>query len=161
MKKLRIYLDTSVISHLDAPDVPDKEADTKRLWEDIKAGKYEIVLSNVVFDEVSNCEEPKRSFMREEIARTDHTLVNIDARGVKVASRFVNLGILKQKSFDDCQHIAAAIISGCDAIVSWNFKHIVNHKTMMGVKAVTALEGYDDLLIYTPSILIGGEANDS
>jgi hypothetical protein len=31
MKKLKIYLDTSVISHLDAPDVPDKEADTKRL----------------------------------------------------------------------------------------------------------------------------------
>jgi hypothetical protein len=31
VKKLRIYLDTSVISHLDAPDVPDKEADTQRL----------------------------------------------------------------------------------------------------------------------------------
>jgi hypothetical protein len=71
------------------------------------------------------------------------------------------LGVLKQKSFNDCQHIAAAIIGGCDAIVSWNFKHIVNHKTMMGVKAVTALEGYDDLLIYTPSIIIGGEHNDS
>ena len=26
-----------------------------------------------------------------------------------------------------------------------------------GVKAVTALEGYDDLLIFTPSILIGGD----
>jgi hypothetical protein len=41
--------------------------------------------------------------------------------------------------------------------VSWNFKHIVNHKIIMGVKAVTALEGYDDLLIYTPSMLTGGE----
>jgi predicted nucleic acid-binding protein len=38
VKKLRFYLDTSVISHLDAPDVPDREADTRRLWEDIKAG---------------------------------------------------------------------------------------------------------------------------
>jgi hypothetical protein len=64
-------------------------------------------------------------------------------------------------SFDDCQHIANAIISGCDIIVSWNFKHIVNHKTMMGVKAITALEGYDDLLIYDPSILIGGEEDDT
>jgi predicted nucleic acid-binding protein len=161
VKKLRVYLDTSVISHLDAPDVPEREADTKRLWEDIKAGKYEAVLSNVVFDEVNDCDEPKRSFMREEIAEIEHTLVDVGVRGVEVASRFVDLGILRQKSFDDCQHIAAAIISGCDAIVSWNFKHIVNHKTMMGVKAVTALEGYDDLLIYTPSILIGGEHNDS
>jgi hypothetical protein len=51
-------------------------------------------------------------------------------------------------------------VSECDAIISWNFKHIVNHKTMMGIKAVTALEGYNDLLIYTPAILTGGEAND-
>jgi predicted nucleic acid-binding protein len=160
MKRLKIYLDTSVISHLDAPDVPDKEADTKRLWEEIKAWKYEVVLSNVVFDEVNNCEEPKKSFLRERIAEIEHTFINIDTHGVEVASRFVDLGILRQKSFDDCQHIAAAIVSGCDAIVSWNFKHIVNHKTMMGVRAVTALEGYNDLLIYTPAILIGGEMND-
>ena len=76
---------------------------------------------------------------------------------IEIASRFVDLGILRQKSFDDCQHISAAIISGCDVIVSWNFKHIVNLKTMNGVKAVTALEGFDDLLIFDPSTLAGGE----
>jgi hypothetical protein len=42
MKKLRMYLDTSVISHLDAPDVPEKETETKRLWRNIKIGKYNI-----------------------------------------------------------------------------------------------------------------------
>jgi hypothetical protein len=99
--------------------------------------------------------------MIEKIAGIEHEFIDIDERGVEVASRFVDLGILRQKSFDDCQHMAAAIISGCDVIVSWNFKHIVNHKTMMGVKAVTALEGYGGLLIYTPSILIGGERSDS
>jgi len=74
--------------------------------------------------------------------------------------KMVDLNILKQKSILDCQHIANAIISGCDAIVSWNFRHIVNHKTMMGVKAITALEGYTDLLVYTPSVLIEGEEDD-
>jgi hypothetical protein len=88
-------------------------------------------------------------------------LLSIDERGIELASCFVDLGILRQKSFDDCQHIAAAIISACDVIVSWNFRHIVNYKTMQGVKAVTALEGYNDLLIYTPSVLIGGEECDS
>ena len=64
---------------------------------------------------------------------------------------------LKEKHIDDCRHIAGAIVSGCDVIVSWNFKHIVNYKTQMGVKAVTALEGYKELLIYTPAALMGGE----
>jgi hypothetical protein len=30
MKKTKIYLDTSVISHLDAPDTPEKMGDTHR-----------------------------------------------------------------------------------------------------------------------------------
>lgn len=33
MRKLKVYLDTSVISHLMQEDVPEKMADTKQLWE--------------------------------------------------------------------------------------------------------------------------------
>jgi len=73
----------------------------------------------------------------------------------------VDLNILRKKSILDCQHIANALISGCDAIVSWNFRHIVNHKTMMGVKAISALEGYTDLLIYSPPVLIEGDEDDT
>ena len=68
--------------------------------------------------------------------------------------RFIDFGILKKKSFDDCQHIAAAILAGCDIITSWNFKHIVNVKTVRGVKIIITLEGYKDLLIYPPSVLL-------
>ena len=32
MKKLRIYLDTSIVSHLDAPDVPEKETSQAKAW---------------------------------------------------------------------------------------------------------------------------------
>jgi len=62
---------------------------------------------------------------------------------------------LQQKSFDDCQHIAAA-----DIITSWNFKHIVNVKTARGVKTITTLEGYKDMLIYPPSALIEEDEDD-
>ena len=77
-----------------------------------------------------------------------------------MAGKFFDFGILKQKSFDDGQHIAAAILAGCDIITSWNFKHIVNVKTVRGVKVITTLEGYKDLLIYPPSVLIESEDDD-
>lgn len=32
-RKLKVYLDTSVISHLMQEDVPDKMEDTRKLWE--------------------------------------------------------------------------------------------------------------------------------
>ena len=37
MRKLKVYLDTSVISHLLQEDVPEKMADTRQLWEIFKA----------------------------------------------------------------------------------------------------------------------------
>jgi hypothetical protein len=81
----------------------------------------------------------------------------IDERALEIANRFIDFGILRQKSFDDCQHIAAAIVSECDVIVSWNFKHLVNVRTIKGVRAITTLEGYKDILILDPLSLVGGE----
>ncbi|GHU95409.1 hypothetical protein FACS189479_08950 [Spirochaetia bacterium] len=43
MKKLKKYLDTSVISYLDRQDVPEKMAETRRLWNQIKAGVYTVI----------------------------------------------------------------------------------------------------------------------
>ena len=42
-------------------------------------------------------------------------------------------------------------------IISWNFKHIVNVKTVKGVKIITTMEGYKDLLIYPPSGVLEGD----
>lgn len=76
---------------------------------------------------------------------------------LKLAEKFIDFGVLKKKSFDDCQHIAAAIVSDCDIIISWNFKHIVNVKTIRGVKVITTMEGFKDLLIYQPTALLEEE----
>ena len=160
MKKLKIYLETSAISHLDHEDAPDKMADTHRLWFAIKCGKFDAVISETTRAELSACPEEKQAILMGYLSEIPFTVVPADESIVRIAERFVDFGILRQKSFDDCRHIAAAIVSGCDAIVSWNFKHIVNRKTMNGVKAITALEGFDDVLIYTPTILLGGEDDD-
>jgi hypothetical protein len=45
-------------------------------------------------------------------------------------------------------------------IVSWNFKHLVNVKTINGVKGVNALAGYKEMPIYTPTMLIEGGSDD-
>jgi len=161
MQKLKIYIDTSVIGNLDRDEENEIKTDTHILWNQIKDDLYGVVLSDVTIAEIDDCQEEKREILYDYLNEINYTLVEVDEKTLEVASRFIDLGVLKEKSFDDCQHIAAAITSRCDVIVSWNFKHIVNHKTMMGVKAVTALEGFNDVLIYTPSILIGGEIDDT
>ena len=153
-KKIRVYLDTSVVSYLDQQDAPEKMAETKEVWERIKDGDYEVFISTLVIDELQKCREPKRALLLNFLRQIKFTILEVNEETVRLAEKFIDFGVLKKKSFEDCQHIAAAILSNCDIIVSWNFKHIVNVKTIRGIKVVTTLEGYKDILIYPPSALL-------
>ncbi len=87
----------------------------------------------------------------------DYTLIQINDKIEEIALQIIEMGILTKKSYDDCQHIAAAIISECDCIISWNFKHIVNIKTIRGVRAITNLKGHKPIEILNPSVLLESE----
>ena len=53
MKKLKIYLDTSVINFLFADDVPEFKKITEDFFENyVKKGKYIVYVSNVVIAEI-------------------------------------------------------------------------------------------------------------
>jgi len=157
MRKLKVYLDTSVISHLAQEDVPEKMTDTLKLWEMFKDGKYEVYLSTVTLEEVDACPEPKRSVLRGFLSQIDFILLQATDEVISVARQIVEMGILTMKSFDDCRHIGAAVVSECNCIISWNFKHIVNIKTIQGVRAITNLTGYKDIDILSPTVLLESE----
>jgi len=50
-----------------------------------------------------------------------------------------------------------ATVSGCDLIVSWNFKHIVHFQKIPFFNAVNTLNGYHSLMIYSPLEVIEDE----
>ena len=60
-RKLKVYLDTSVISHLVQEDVPEKMTDTRRLWEMFRDNKFNVYLSTVTLEEIAECPEPKKT----------------------------------------------------------------------------------------------------
>ena len=157
MNRLKVYLDTSVISHLLQVDVPEKMADTRQLWEMFRAGKYDVYLSTITLEEVEACPEPKRNSLFEYLEQIDYELVIIDDTVASIAQQIIDIGILTKKSYDDCQHIGAAIANECDCIISWNFKHIVNIKTIRGIRAITNMEGHKPIEILSPSVLLESE----
>lgn len=157
MRKLKIYLDTSVISHLKQDDVPDKMNDTLALWEEIKSGDYDVTISAVTVKEILNCNEPKRSIMMDFLNDIEFQSIDINQEMNELAHEIINRGILTKKSLDDCTHIAAAIVNNCDIIVSWNFKHLVNVKTINGVREIAASGHYKQIDIYSPTVLLKGD----
>ena len=157
MKKLKIYLDTSVISHLDAFDTPDKMQDTLDLWDEIMLGKFDILVSDITMEELERCVEPKKSKLYEFLRGIDSIRVEETEESIALTSKYMEYGVLKEKSRDDCRHIALATMNGCDYITSWNFKHFVNIKTIDKVQAVNKLLGYREIRIVPPPMLLGGE----
>jgi len=157
LKKLKIYLDTSVISHLTAEDTPDKMADTLVLWEELKQGKYTAVISNITVEELEQCYEPKRSLLIDFIRQIKIELITQNPEVDALANEYITNEVLKQKSYDDCLHIACAVISNCDFIVSWNFKHLVNYKTIKGIKIVNSINDYREIGIFSPTMVIESE----
>ncbi len=157
MRKLKVYLDTSVISYLSQEDAPERMKDTLELWKDFVNGKYDIYLSQVTLDEIEKCSEPKRNVLYDYLSDIEYTKLKINAEILELAQKIIDMGILTPKSYDDCQHIAAAVVNACDCIISWNFKHIVNIKTIRGIRAITNLEGYKGIDIINPSVLLESE----
>ncbi|MCL1842317.1 MAG: type II toxin-antitoxin system VapC family toxin, partial [Defluviitaleaceae bacterium] len=144
MRKLKLYLDTSTISHLFAEDTPDKMNETNELWQDFINDKYDVYISHVVIDEVERCPEPKQGKMLEKLRLIKFQILPETDEVINLANEYIKGGVLKEKSIADCRHIAHAVVYHCDAIVSWNFEHLVNFKTINKVKVVNAMFHYKE-----------------
>ena len=161
-RKDKIYLDTSVMSHLSHEDVPGKMADTLSFWEDVEAGMYDVVISEATLAELRRCDEPKRSALLDAVKAIGHTFLPRSEEAEALAAAYVREGVLTIRHKVDALHIALAVVSGCDIIVSWNFKHMVRMRTIQSVRAVNAKEGWHKTIdIVSPTMMLkGGEGHE-
>lgn len=147
-----IYLDTSVVSYIDQPDTPEREAVTLKFWDAARAGAFDLVLSDVTLDEVKNCPEPKRSSMLT-FLRT-FTCKSVISEGNTEITTIIDAinkqGILPKRCVEDTRHIAVAVYEGCDVLASWNFKHLVNTATVTGIRTVSLNKGFSMIDLLTP-----------
>ncbi len=157
MRKLKIYLDTSIISHLQQEDVPEKMWETRELWKQFKVRKdVEIVISSLVLTELSRCNTQKLSYLLHELSQLHYTEVQVADEERELANIYLQNGVLKEKSIDDLTHIATAALNGCHYIISWNFKHFVNPKTINAVNAINLTLLLPQVNIFSPTMMLGG-----
>ena len=157
MRKLKIYLDTSIISHLQQEDVPEKMQETRELWEQFKNREdIEVVISDLTLTELSRCSNEKLLFLSNELSKIDYTEIQVSDEERELADIYLHSGVLKQKSIDDLTHIASAALSGCHYIVSWNFRHFVNPKTIRAVNTINLSLNLQHMEIFSPSMMLGG-----
>lgn len=150
MARLRLYLETSVFSFAVADDVPEGRRVTRELLEEIRRGKHEAYLSNIVLFELNRAREPKRSQLHSVLESVPLGTLVFDDRARQLADRYLQEGIIPRKYQEDAFHIAIASVHGLDAVISWNFKHIVKLKTKREVTGINLLSGYREIELYSP-----------
>jgi len=155
-RKPKIYLDTSIPSHLFADDRLDWMACTWELWERCMAGEYEIFVSDVFFRELNRCPQPKLDQVYEELGKVQFQNVKKTDEAVELAAEYIRRGVLKETKLNDCLHIAYAVTNGCDVLLPWNFSDIVNDRTRDGVKIINAAGRYKEIVIVSPKDFLKG-----
>jgi len=150
MHKLKIYLDTTIISHAVDARNPETQRLTIKFFEETKAGKYEVFISDLVMAEINKADSVTRQKLIEQVKNLDPEGLDLSEEARALAGRYIEQGIIPEKYKDDAQHIAIAVVNEMNMILSWNFEHIVKAKTIREVTAINILMGYKTIEIYSP-----------
>ncbi len=158
MKRLRIYLDTSVINFLFADDAPDFCRVTVEFFERY-AARYELYGSDVLLRELSADPDHHR---REQHFRVlqEHQVAMLptdsDDEVARLADAYIQAGVVPKRKRDDALHVAYATVFRMDALLSWNFKHLANLRREARFMTANQAEGY----LHSPRIISPMELED-
>lgn len=146
-KRLKVYLDTSVISALFDKRNPDRNKITERFFE--RASDFEVFISDVALDEIADAQSTR---LRENMigAVRHFAVLPLSDEGVSLGKEYVSNGAVPTDCLRDAYHIAIAVLNDIGHLVSWNFQHIVRWKTRRIVGTVNRSKRLPQIIILTP-----------
>jgi len=145
---LRVYLDTSVFSAYADDRLPERQRETREFWSRRRA--FQLATSELARRELLQISAPqvRRRMLRLLGAVRVHALT---AEMDRLAGRYLQLRVFSPAMRADALHVAAAVLTGHDVLLSWNFRHLVNVRRRAKVNEVNRREGLRAIEIAAPS----------
>lgn len=146
MKKLRVYVDTSVIGGcLDA----EFRNISERFVGLVHERQVILVVSDLMVSELQGAPENVQRVL-DALPEDAVEFVEADVESVTLRDEYLAAGVVGESHVNDAHHVALATVSKADMIVSWNFRHIVHFEKIRGFNAVNLKAGYGAISIYSP-----------
>jgi len=150
-RRLKLYLDTSVISALFDERNPERKSLTDAFFKEIE--NFEAYISEITVAEIERTSDSElQNKMREMMSGFPILSLTDDVEWL--AKEYVRNGAVPESYPEDAYHIAIAVINEMDYLLSWNFKHIVRRKTKDIVRMVNTLNRFRQIEIMTPAELL-------
>lgn len=152
-----LYLESSVWSCHFNDHVPQMRAQTQDFFRELESeAVVRAFVSEVVLGELKRAPEERWLSLSRLLARVNPIELRLDQAAADLADAYIRHGILTRKWLLDASHVAIATVAELDAVVSWNYRHLVNENRREAFNAVNTLLGYRPISIISPPEVFHG-----
>lgn len=145
--KLRVYLDTSVLSALYDDRVTGRRSETEEFWR--RRNQFEIATSELAQEELEQTPDlSRRALLRQLLVDVTVHAISTDMRDL--ATSYLGAGTFTAVTYNDALHVAAAVLTHQDVLLSWNFKHLVNRRRRAQINEKNISLGLPTIEIVAP-----------
>lgn len=145
MKTIKVYVDTSIIGGIFDSEFATA---TKKFFEQVNEGRFHLVISALVEEELLAAPEKVKEFFDEIYKKA--LIIEVSEDAIQLREYYLKANIVTKKSSNDALHVALATVNNCPIIVSWNFKHIVHFEKIPLYNSINLVNGYQPIAIYSP-----------
>ena len=124
---------------------------TELFFNDAREGKYDLFVSGVVLMEIARAKEALATRLQNLVDELEPVVLDFDDEMDQLAQTFLEHGVVPPSKVEDAQHVAAAVASNLDILISWNYRHLVNVRRREEFHHISVMNGYyKPLQIVTP-----------
>ena len=155
----KVYIETTIPSYLTA--WPSRDLVTAahqqitREWWQTRRQNFDLFTSQLVIDEAREG-DPDAANRRLEVL-DDIPLLEPGDDVAELAQALIEQVPFPQRAAADALHIAIAVVSGMDYLLTWNCRHIANAARRGAIESVCQSRGYETPIICTPEELFEEE----
>ncbi len=146
MKKLRIYVDTSVLGGCFEAEFAEW---SNGLMDDFRSGHAVPVLSELLASEIRDAPPPVRNLHGELVALAP-AIVTVGKEALDLLAVYEARAVLGQRYRADMLHVALATVGDAEILASWNFRHLVRFDKIQLFNAANVEQGYRPIAIHSP-----------
>jgi predicted nucleic acid-binding protein len=154
VKRLQIYADTSVFGGCHDEEFAE---DSKRFFQLVRDRRIVLLVSDLIIDELNLAPKEVRDVLAD-LDPDSVERVDLNEEVFELRDAYLAAAVVGASSASDATHVAAATVVRADAIVSWNFRHLVRLDRMKAFNAVNLIEGYGVLTILSPKEVLPDES---
>ncbi len=144
-KRLKLYVENSVISMYYQDDAPYLRDLTRQFWKEILPD-FDVNISETVLDEIRATDDIKLRKSLEKLIK-NFKVIEITKEIVQLADTYLSHRHLPR---GDALHIASASLGDIDFLVTWNLRHIFKRGTQEMVREINTKTRISIPTIVTP-----------